>query len=180
MILWELFRTFFVIGFVSFGGGYAMIPVIEAEASQHGWMTTQQFTDVIAIAGMSPGPIATNSAILVGYSTAGIAGAIIATLGVLLPSIILVLVVATFFTKLQNYSIVQSIFYGLRPIVASLVIYAALSFALSNNLITINVSWHTVSLLFIFGLSLVLLLKFRWHPIYIIILSGLVGVALYS
>jgi len=157
-----------------------MIPIIETEVSQYGWMTTQQFTDVIAIAGMSPGPIATNSAILVGYSTAGITGAIISTLGVLLPSIILILIIATFLKKIQNYPIFQSMFYGLRPIVASLIIYAALSFALSNNLITINFSWHTVSLLFIFGLSLVCLLKFQWHPIYVIILSGLVGVVLYS
>jgi chromate transporter len=180
MVLWELFRTFFVIGFVSFGGGYAMIPVIEAEVSQHGWMTTQQFTDVIAIAGMSPGPIAANSAILVGYSTAGIAGAIASTLGILLPAIIIVIVVATFFTKLNDYPVMQSIFYGLRPIVTSLIIYAAIRFALSNNLINWNQLQQTFSLLLIFGLSLVALMKFRWHPVYIIILSGLVGIALYS
>src|SRR5207248_812970 len=117
MVLWELFKTFFIMGFVSFGGGYAMIPVIETAVSLHGWMTTQQFTDVIAIAGMSPGPIATNSAILVGYSTAGILGALLSTLGTLLPSILLVLVVASFFQRLHHYSIVQSMFYGLRPIV---------------------------------------------------------------
>ena len=180
MVLWELFKTFFIIGFVSFGGGYAMIPVIETAVSQHGWMTTQQFTDVIAIAGMSPGPIATNSAILVGYSTAGITGALLSTLGTLLPSILLVLIVASFFQRLHHYSIVQSMFYGLRPIVVSLIIYAALKFALSNYLISINVSWHTVSLVLVFGLSLFALLKLRWNPVYVIILSGLVGVALYS
>jgi chromate transporter len=180
MELWELFSTFFIIGFVSFGGGYAMIPVIETEVSQHGWMTIQQFTDVIAIAGMSPGPIATNSAILVGYSTAGVTGAIISALGILLPSIILVIGVATFFTKLHHYPIVKSIFYGLRPIVTSLIIYAAISFSISNNLFSLKVSWQTVSLLLIFGLSLFALLKLRWHPAYVIVLSGLVGVVLYS
>jgi chromate transporter len=180
MVLWELFSTFFIIGFVSFGGGYAMIPVIEAEVAQHGWMTSQQFIDVIAIAGMSPGPIATNSAILIGYSTAGITGAIIAALGILLPAIIIVAIVATFFLKLHHYPVVQSMFYGLRPIVTSLIIYAAIRFALSNHLVSLNISWQTMSLLLIFGLSLLALLKFRWHPAYVIIVSGLVGVAFYS
>ena len=180
MVLWELFSTFIIIGFVSFGGGYAMIPVIETEVSQHGWMTAQQFTDVIAIAGMSPGPIAMNSAVLVGYSTAGVIGAIISALGILLPAIILVIVVGTFFIKLHHYQVVQSIFYGLRPIVTSLVIYAAISFSLSNNLISPVISWKTVSLLLIFVLSLIALLKLHWNPAYVIILSGLVGVVLYS
>jgi chromate transporter len=180
VVLWELFSTFFVIGFVSFGGGYAMIPVIETEVSQHGWMTAQQFTDTIAIAGMSPGPIAANSAILVGYSTAGVAGAVIAALGILLPAIILVIVVGTFFIKLHHNSVVQSMFYGLRPIVTSLVIYAAISFALSSHLLSLEVSWKTISLLVTFGLSLFALLKLHWNPVYVILLSGLVGVALYS
>ncbi len=180
MILWELFRTFFVIGSVSFGGGYAMIPIIEAEVLQHGWMTTQQFTDAIAIAGMSPGPIAANSAILVGYSTAGVIGAIVSILGVLFPAIILVIVVATFFTRLHHYPVVHSIFYGLRPIVTSLVIFAAIRFALSNNMINLNDLQMTLSSLLVFGLSLVALIKFRWHPVYVIVLSGLVGIALYT
>ncbi|MDW7615656.1 chromate transporter [Peribacillus simplex] len=180
MELWELFSTFFIIGFVSFGGGYAMIPVIGSEVSQHGWMTTQQFTDVIAISGMSPGPITTNSAILVGYSTAGLAGAISSALGILLPAIIIIIVIATFFSKLNHYPIIQSMFYGLRPIVTSLILFAAISFAISNHLIAMNFSWHTISLLLVFGLSLFALLKLRWHPAYVLILSGLVGVVFYS
>ncbi|WP_318615238.1 chromate transporter [Sporosarcina sp. YIM B06819] len=180
MVLWELFSTFMVIGFVSFGGGYAMIPVIEAEVSQNGWMTTQQFIDAIAIAGMSPGPIAMNSAVLVGYSTAGVIGAILSALGILLPAIVLVIVVGAFFIKLHHYQVVQSIFYGIRPIVTSLVIYAAIRFALSNNLVSQVISWKTVSLLLIFVLSLFALLKLRWNPAYVIILSGLVGVVVYS
>ncbi|MGE7591706.1 chromate transporter [Peribacillus frigoritolerans] len=180
MELWELFSTFFIIGFVSFGGGYAMIPVIESEVSQHGWMTTQEFTDIIAISGMSPGPVTANSAILVGYSTAGLAGAISSALGILLPAIIIVTVIATFFSKLNHYPVVQSMFYGLRPIVTSLIIFAAISLALSNHMIAVNFSWHTISLLLVFGLSLFALMKLRWHPAYVIILSGLVGVVLYS
>lgn len=180
MLLWELFRSFFFIGFVSFGGGYAMLPIIETEVSKYGWMTTQQLTDLIAIAGMSPGPIATNSAILVGYTTAGIAGAFVSALAMLLPSILVVLIVATFFRKFNQNPIVQSMFYGLRPIVTSLIIYAAFKFAISNNLLILNISWYTLSLILIFVCSLVALFKLRWHPIYVIILSGLVGVVLYS
>lgn len=180
MVLWQLFKTFFIIGFVSFGGGYALIPAIETAVTKYGWMTAQQFTDIIAIAGMSPGPIAINSAILIGYSTAGIWGAIISALGMLLPSSLLVLIIATSFQKVNHYPLVKAIFYGLRPMVTSLILFAALKFTLSNNMIRMNVSWHTISLLFVFGLSLFALLKLRWHPIYVIILSGLVGVALYS
>ncbi|MFP5115832.1 chromate transporter [Bacillaceae bacterium C204] len=180
MIYWELFKTFFVVGLVSFGGGYAIMPAIELGVIEHGWMTTQEFTNIIAVAGMSPGPITANSAILVGYFTAGITGSIISALGILLPSIILVLIVATFFLKLNHYPIVNSMFYGLRPIVTGLILYAAIRFALSNNIISPNFTWHVLSLLLIFGLSLVALMKFRWHPAYIIVLSGLVGIALYS
>jgi chromate transporter len=180
MVLWELFKTFFFIGFVSFGGGYAMIPIIEMQVSQHGWMTAEKFTNMIAIAGMSPGPIATNSAVLVGYSTAGFSGATMAAIGILLPSLFLVIIIATFFKKFHDNPIVQSLFYGLKPLVASLIIYAAISFSLSNNLITENISFHSVSLLLIFSGSLFALLKLRWHPLFVIVLSGLVGVALYS
>lgn len=180
MLLWELFKTFFVTGLVSFGGGYAIMPVIELGVIKNGWMTTQEFTNIIAVAGMSPGPIAANSAILIGYATDGIIGAIISALGILLPAIILVLIVATFFQKLNHYPIVQSMFYGLRPIVTSLIIYAALKFALSNHIISMDVSWQTISLLLVFGLSLAALLKLHWHPVFVIGLSGLVGVVLYS
>ena len=179
MVLLQLFKTFFWIGLVSFGGGYAMIPIISSEVHHYGWITTERFTNMIAIAGMSPGPIATNSAILVGYSTAGFLGAITSTIAILIPSMMLVMIVATFFMKINHNPAVQSVFYGLKPLVTSLIIYAALSFGLSNHLITLNISFRTVSLVLVFGLSLFALLKLRWHPAYVIILSGLVGVALY-
>ncbi|MGG1677758.1 chromate transporter [Neobacillus sp. NRS-1170] len=180
MVLWQLFKTFFWIGLVSFGGGYAMIPIINSEVTRFGWIPVEQFTNLIAISGMSPGPIATNSAILVGYSTSGIAGAIISAIAILIPSIILVILIASFFKRINDNKIVQSMFYGLKPIVTSLIIYASISFALSNHLLTFNISFRMVSLLVIFGLSLFVLIKYRWHPLYVIILSGLVGVALYS
>ncbi|MCM2534310.1 chromate transporter [Neobacillus pocheonensis] len=180
MILWELFKMFFIIGLVSFGGGYAIMPVIELEVIRDGWMTTQEFSNIIAVAGMSPGPITANSAILVGYSVAGVSGSIISALGILLPSIILVLIIATCFLKLNHYPIVKSMFYGLRPIVTSLIVFAAIRFALSNNMVSLNFTRHSISLLLIFIFSLAALWKFQWHPAFIIGLSGLIGIALYS
>lgn len=180
MVLWQLFKTFLMMGFVSFGGGYAMIPLIGDAVTKYHWMTAEKFTNMIAIAGMSPGPIATNSAILVGYSAAGYMGAMISVLAILLPSILLVIIVSTFFMKIHHNSIVQSMFYGLKPIVASLIIYAALSFALTNHIITFHPTFRTMSQVVIFGLSLFALLKLRWHPLYVILLSGLVGIALYT
>jgi chromate transporter len=180
MVLWELFKTFFLMGFVSFGGGYAMIPIIESAVTEYGWMSAERLTNMIAIAGMSPGPIAANSAILVGYSTAGIKGAIISFVAMLLPSMILVITVATFLIKLHHNSVVEAMFYGLKPLVTSLIIFAAISFAGANQLVTLNTSFRSISLILIFGLSLFALLKLRWNPVYVIVLSGLVGIALYS
>ncbi|MEC1156322.1 chromate transporter [Cytobacillus horneckiae] len=180
MILIQLFKTFVIIGFVSFGGGYAIIPIIEAEAIKHEWITAQQFIDIIGISGMSPGPIATNSAILVGHSVSGIIGAVISALGISLPSFILVLIIAAFFQKINHYSITKSIFYGLRPIVTSLIIYAALKFAITNNMISLYFSWHSLSLFIVFSLSLLSLWKLRWHPFLVILLSGFVGITIYS
>jgi chromate transporter len=180
LVLWNLFHTFFIMGFVSFGGGYAMIPIIEAAVTKYGWMSTEQFTDMIAIAGMSPGPIAANSAILIGYSTAGLSGAIVSAVAILLPSLFLVITAASFFIKLHHNPVVERMFYGLKPIVTSLIIFAALKFALANNLITFQVSFRYISTVIIFGLSLFALFKLQWNPVYVIILSGLVGVTLYS
>ena len=104
MVLWELFQTFFLLGFVSYGGGYAMIPIIETAVTAYSWMPAEQLTNMIAIAGMSPGPIAVNSAILIGYSAAGIGGASVSAFAILLPSLILVITVAAF---LSDFTIIQ-------------------------------------------------------------------------
>lgn len=177
-MLWELFYVFLMIGAVSFGGGYAMIPLIEHEVTSRGWMTTQALTDVIAVAGMSPGPIATNSAIFVGYQVNGIFGAMVSALGMIIPSLLIVIIVASFFYKIEQNKLVQSAFYGLRPIITGLIVYAAIRFALSNDVIG-ELNWHTISMMAITAGALFAMLKFRTHPLLVIIISGLVGVALY-
>lgn len=178
-MLLELFWSFLMIGFVSFGGGYTMVPVIEMEVNNHGWMTTQEFTDAIAIASMSPGPIATNSAIFVGYKAAGISGAFISALGMVLPSLIIIFIMAAFFYRFNQYRLVKSAFYGLRPIITGLIIYAAINFALSNKVLA-PFSWNTLSLLLIFVLSLFALIRLKMNPIVVILISGIMGIFFYS
>ncbi|WP_309118836.1 chromate transporter [Paenibacillus sp.] len=183
-VLWELFATFLMIGAVSFGGGYSMIPVIEREVvHRHEWMTLPAFTDAIAVAGMSPGPIATNSAIFVGFRIAGVPGATVATLGTILPSLIFILIAASFFYRVKRSKVVKNGFYGLRPIVAALIFYAAITFAVGNGLVPTNLEafgWETVVLFAIFAGSLLALFKFKTHPIVVILLCGLVGAAVFS
>jgi chromate transporter len=180
MLLLELFFTFLMIGAVSFGGGYSMIPMIQEEVVvRHQWMSLEEFTDVIAVASMSPGPIATNSAIFIGYQQAGVMGAIISTLGTVLPSLIIILLVAAFFIKLHNHRTVKSAFYGLRAVITGLIIYAAIVFAGHSYIATVF-SWHSFSLLIIFSLSLYALIKLKIHPLPVIIMSGVIGAVIYN
>ena len=183
-MLWDLFLTFLMIGSVSFGGGYSMITVIEREVVwEHGWMTLQTFTDVIAIAGMSPGPIATNSAIFIGFKMAGLPGAVVSMLGTVLPSLGMVVLAATFFYKIQNSDLIKKGFYGLRPIITGLIFYAAISFALGNRIIPTTwgaINWEAVSLLLIAVISFVALVRFRVHPVMVILAAGLAGSVLFS
>jgi chromate transporter len=177
-MLWGLFWSFLKIGFISFGGGYAMIPIIQHEVSSHHWMTESKFAEGIALAGMAPGPIATNTAIYVGYHTAGIKGSILATLGIVLPSIIVIVLISAFFYKLHDHKVVKSIFYGLRPVIVALVFFAAFRLAMSN-LMTQEVSWHILISVVIFAAAFIGMIRYRIHPFAIIVLSGLVGIAVY-
>ncbi|MBP2076033.1 chromate transporter [Oceanobacillus polygoni] len=178
---WNLFLTFFRIGLVSFGGGYAMLPLIEYEVKSNNWLTTQQLTDAIAIAGMSPGPIATNSAVFVGYNVGGILGAIISAIAISFPSLIIVVLIALFVSKVKsNHSIISYVFYGLRPVITALIVYAAINFAIQNNIIQgislIDVDW--ISIVFVF-IALAMLLFTKLSPVIIIFLSGLAGIIVY-
>lgn len=177
-MLWDLFRVFMKIGFVSFGGGYAMIPVIEREVVHRGWMSAQDFAHIISIAGMAPGPVATNTATIVGYRTAGIPGAFVSSLGTLLPSLIIILVICMFLYRVQQLHIFESAFYGLRPIITGLVIYAGIHYGEVNGLVAWN--WKTAGALVIFALSLLALTKLRMHPLLVILASGALGIIFYA
>ncbi|MDF2814327.1 MAG: chromate transporter [Paenibacillus sp.] len=178
-LLWQLFLTFLKIGFISFGGGYSMMPVIEHEVLSHNWMNARQFSDMIALSGMSPGPIAANSAVMVGYQTAGLIGAIVSTLGIVLPSLLLVVLVGMLYARYRRHAWMESAFYGLRPIVAALIFYAAVRYALSSGAIH-HLDIHLAGFLVIFAGAFIALLKYKVHPLFVIMFSGLIGVALYA
>jgi chromate transporter len=120
--LFSLFITFFKVGAFTIGGGYAMVPVIQREVIEnHQWLDTGEFVELIAIAEMTPGPIAVNTATFVGYRTGGFLGSVMATLGVVLPSFSIILAIALFFPRLTSHPITQRLFYGIRPAVAALI-----------------------------------------------------------
>lgn len=191
MIYLQLLLSFMKIGLFSFGGGYAMIPLIQKEIESHGWLSASQFVDIIAIAEMTPGPIAVNSATFVGYRAAGIFGGLVATIGVAIPSLVLILVVSKYFFKFQNHPANKMIFYGIRPVIVGLIFAAAVFVAqttffnqnitLSNlsSIIKSPLSIIDLKSIFIFVFTLISLVKFKMHPILIIMASGVFGYILY-
>ena len=124
MILLTLFLMFAKIALFNFGGGFAMIPLIAAEMDKYQWLTSQEFMDIIAISQMTPGAIAVNTATYVGYSVAGIWGAVVSTIAIPFPSLILVITLYPILDKYKNHPVLKMIFYGLRPVVAGLIIAA--------------------------------------------------------
>lgn len=128
MIYLQLFYTFFKIGLFGFGGGYAMLSMIQGEVvTRYNWVSTQEFTDIVAISQSTPGPIGINAAIYVGFTATGsIWGSVIATFAVVLPSFILMLTISKFFLKYQKHPAVEAVFSGLRPAVVGLLASAAL------------------------------------------------------
>ena len=128
MIYWQLFLSFLQIGMFSFGGGYAALPLIQEQVvTQHGWLSRSEFTDLITISQMTPGPIAVNSATFVGIRLAGFLGALAATFGCILPSCILVTVLSYLYLKYRKMSMLQSVLETLRPAVVSMIAAAGVS-----------------------------------------------------
>ncbi|NLO82739.1 MAG: chromate transporter [Clostridiales bacterium] len=190
----DLLVTFFKIGLFTIGGGYAMIPLIQQEIVDHGWMTFKETVDMIAISEMTPGPFAINSATFAGVKTGGILGAAFATLGVVLPSFIIVVLVAKYSTRFKDEPVVQSALYGLRPAVIGLIAASAFSIA-TASFFTLPVNGGTFQMfeifrdigktvnfksIFIFIVAMTAIIKYKVHPILLIILSGVLGIILYA
>lgn len=173
----DILITFFKIGIVSFGGGYAMIPVIQSEVKAHHWLSLSKFTDIIAMSAMAPGPIATNSATIVGFSVAGISGAVVACISVTLPSLLLILIIGKLFIKFQEHSIVKAIFYGLRPTIIGIIAYAAIKFALGNGIIG-GADFVDLKSLIIMLIAFFILVRTKIHPACLVVASGVIGVVL--
>ncbi|MCR5189810.1 MAG: chromate transporter [Bacteroidales bacterium] len=127
---WKLFRTFFRISAFTFGGGYAMIPLMEREVTErNGWIAKADFLDLLAIAQTSPGPISLNTAIFVGYKTRGLSGALAALAGLVLPPFVIILLIAIFFPRIQDHPVVEAAFAGMRPAVLALMLWPVISLA---------------------------------------------------
>ncbi len=180
MIFWKLFITFFKIGAFTVGGGYAMLPFIQADVLAHGWMPEEQIVNFIAVSESTPGPFAVNIATYVGSQMGGILGAVCSTLGVVLPSFIIILIVAQIFEKFKSSKIVSGLMTGLKPAVIGLIGSAIISIGATvffpvefTTAVFTTVSFY-VSLI-IFGFSIVMAFK-KVHPILIICLSAVLGI----
>ena len=183
MILLELFWVFFLIGAFTFGGGYAMIAVIQQQVEARGWMQTQQLIDFIAIAESTPGPIAVNMATFVGTQVGGFWGAVCATLGVVLPSFVVILIVARCYQAFRRSKWVQGVMSGLKPAVVGLIGGALVSVA-AAVFAPMGWSWQIfadLSTWFWLAVgALMLLLAFKVkkiHPVAIICLCAVIGIA---
>jgi chromate transporter len=178
----------------SFGGGYVMIPIMMNELIDKNWATASELTDIIAIAGMAPGSVAINASIGLGYKVAGFPGAIASFLGIAIPTIILVVIGATFFFKIYKHPKVKAAFYGLRPVITGIILYAAVSFALKNGVIAApaekiiangwNVSVAGVHVLEVKSMlitlcTIALLIKTKIHPVFIIMGAGILGTLIF-
>lgn len=179
MIYVQLFWSFIQIGLFSFGGGYAAMPLIQGQVvTTHGWLSMAEFTDLITISQMTPGPIAVNSATFVGLKIAGVPGAIVATLGCILPSCIIVTILAKLYLKYRKLDMLQGILHSLRPAVVAMI-------ASSGVLILITAFWGNGQatlpetkwvMVGIFMFALLLLRKTKINPISVMILSGFIKV----
>lgn len=134
MIYLKLFLTFLEIGAVSFGGGYGMVSLIREKVLTNGWLTESGFLDIIAVSESTPGPLAVNMATFVGSSQGGFFGAAVATLGVVLPSFIIILIIAAAIKGLMKYAAVQAFLSGVRPCVVALILSTAITVGLSSLL----------------------------------------------
>ena len=169
----QLFISFFKIGLFGFGGGYAILSLIQHEIEIHGWMTPSEFTDVIAISQMTPGPIGINSATYVGYTASGtILGSIVATFAIVLPSFIIMITLVRFFFYLRGNKYMEYAFLGLRPAVIGLIGAAAVVLMTDENFI------DYISFI-IFGAVFILSLRGKIHPIYLIVMAGIAGFIIY-
>lgn len=181
MIYFQLFLSFLQIGLFSFGGGYAAMPLIQGQVvTDHGWLSMTEFTDLITISQMTPGPIAINSATFVGIKIAGIPGALVATIGCILPSCIIVTLVAKLYLKYRNMAVLQGILNSLRPAVVAMIASAGISILITafwGNEAAVILSQTNWVMVLIFAGCIVLLQKFRMNPIWVMILAGVVNTA---
>lgn len=185
MIYKKIYLAFFKIGLFAVGGGLATLPFLKEIADKYGWITLQEIVDMLAISESTPGPIGINMATYTGFKTAKILGGVIATLGIITPSIIVIVFIAYYYNKFNDEPIVQAGFYGIRPAVAGLIGAAGFEVAkisLFNFSKFINtnkiVDLFNLKEILIFSTVLYLLNKYKKHPIIYLIGAAIIGVVL--
>lgn len=190
MIFFELFYTFFLIGLFTFGGGYSMIPMITNEVTSKGWISLDALTDFIAISEVTPGPFAINIATFIGSEVAGVFGSICATIGVVLPSVIIIILVAWILSKFLKNRFVKSALGNVQPIVIGLILSTAIIFFIKNvffgglnvNLNDFNFDRQSLSLLltlFTIHLTYKKRQKKNLNPIILLLIAGGLGILIF-
>lgn len=179
MTLLQLFLSYLKIGFFGFGGGYAMLSLIHSEVVvSHQWLTNSEFSDIVAISQMTPGPIAINSATYIGYEVAGFWGSVVATIAVSLPALSIMLLLTIFFLRLRDNRYVKGVITGMRPVVIGMIASAALLLifpASKDDGASFIDGWSWA----IFIATLIASAR-KVNPILLIVISGLVGIILYG
>lgn len=189
MIFVQLFTTFFIIGLFGFGGGYGMLSLIQTEVvHNHGWMTTAEFTDIVAVSQMTPGPIGINSATYCGYTAvhnAGLSeplavlGSLTATVALVLPSLILMIIISRMFLKYMNTPMVRAVFAALRPAVVGLLGAAALMLLTADNFSTPwQNPWQFFVSVALFAATFAGTMYVKINPIHMIACSAVAGIVL--
>lgn len=169
MILLQVFYTFIIIGLMSFGGGYSMISFIQnIVVTKHGWLSIGEFTDMIAISQATPGPIAVNTATYTGYKLAGVPGAALANLGLLLPALIIVIAIATILMHNRDNIYIKSALAGLKPMAVALIIASAITIGMENITSLYNAVIMCAALFMISYLKL--------NPIWVLVGFGILGI----
>jgi len=181
-----LYWIFFKVGLFTIGGGLAAIPLLQDEVIKRAWLTNLQFADMIAVSESTPGPIGVNVATYVGYSQYGILGSIIATIGLVTPSVIIIILIAKFVMHYRDHKVVDGVFYGLRPAVTGLILAAASSIAVIS-LIDIDLFKSTNNIIDLFNFKALAMFavflyatnKWKHHPIFYIALAGVIGIIIF-
>lgn len=177
MIYLQLFLSFLKVGLFSVGGGYAAMPLIQSlVVDKYSWLTISEFTDLVTIAEMTPGPIAINGATFAGIRVAGVTGAITATLGYVLPSIIIVSLISYIYYKFKTLSAIQSVLKSLRPAVVALIASAGLTILLNVLFGTAGITLSSINICaaVLFVLSFVAIRKLKLSPILTMVLCGVI------
>ena len=184
MIYWSLFLEFLKIRILEIGGGLATLPFLYNLTVKTNWFTAPMLVDMIAISESTPGPIGINMATYVGYNVAGILGGVIATLGLVVPSIIIVSIVSGYLERFRESSVVENVFYGLRPAVTGLIAAAGVEIVRiavlntelyeTTNVMSDLFDWRKV---LYFAIIFYLIRRFKKHPVAYIALSAIIGIA---